>query len=339
MTEWSWITLKSNLLNDSEWPPQSISNSTTQSGARNVLSAAACAADMKPPLTMWQSPQLSYIHTGAWCQYRMYTSSQRHHWPAFALKTSKIIQQSHRILSEKGRRPNRLAGKGRKVWYIRQLVPVFRMHPNFLHQLCYASYALFQSCSYLFSHSKSFQCASSCPALLWCAALYIGDVLQRPRHPVAHVPASPMPYTILTQIPTYRLHTKSHSTVHSWVSLIKSFLQCFINSTRFSSSQCTASVQTLKYSHDKLRVQTATQRTASERMKPKLISIQTILQNYKLIYMTCLWRGTTSWMPWSHIPAIHPAPEERKPPVTARINEAHPNALWNEKRNMDGKGW
>lgn len=167
---------------------------------------------MKPPLTMWQSPQLSYIHTGAWCQYRMYTSSQRHHWPAFALKTSKIIQQSHRILSEKGRRPNRLAGKGRKVWYIRQLVPVFRMHPNFLHQLCYASYALFQSCSCLFSHSKSFQCASSCPALLWCAALYIGDVLQRPRHPVAHVPASPMPYTILTQIPTYHLHTKSHST-------------------------------------------------------------------------------------------------------------------------------
>lgn len=75
--------------------------------------------------------------------------------------------------------------------------------------------------------------------------------------------------------------------IHGY-SLIKSFLQCFINSTRFSSSQCTASVQTLKYSHDKLRVQTATQRTASERMKPKLISIQTILQNYKLIYMTCL---------------------------------------------------
>lgn len=61
--------------------------------------------------------------------------------------------------------------------------------------------------------------------------------------------------------------------IHGY-SLIKSFLQCFINSTRFSSSQCTASVQTLKYSHDKLRVQTATQRTASERMKPKLISIQ-----------------------------------------------------------------
>ena len=61
--------------------------------------------------------------------------------------------------------------------------------------------------------------------------------------------------------------------IHGY-SLIKSFLQCFINSTRFSSSQCIASVQTLKYSHDKLRVQTATQRTASERMKPKLISIQ-----------------------------------------------------------------
>ena len=121
---------------------------------------------MKPPLTMWQSPQLSYIHTGAWCQYRMYTSSQRHHWPAFALKTSKIIQQSHRILSEKGRRPNRLAGKGRKVWYIRQLVPVFRMHPNFLHQLCYASYALFQSCSCLFSHSKSFH-IPDCPLSLF----------------------------------------------------------------------------------------------------------------------------------------------------------------------------
>ena len=190
-----------------------------------------------------------------------------------------------------------------------------------------------------FSHSKSFQSAPSCPALLWCAALYIGDVLQRPRHPVAHAPISlnilnshsnpywSSSYTVARQIYGY--------------SLIKSCLQCFINSTTFSSSQCTASVQTLKhaYTHDKLRVQTAMQCTASEMMK--LISILSRKFINWCIWqdMTILWRHTTSWMPWSHIPAIHPAPEERKRPVMARLHEAHPDALRKEKRNKDGKGW